>query len=120
LTSRHNYGNIQLWGGGNFLYYINLDISFVEHMSGVSLKKKTYHIHQMDDNHNCFHCDATGSQKIYKSIERAYFYTIPTPIKQTTYFTKCSARGCNGETVLTRETVEFMRLSLYDSLEEST
>ena len=84
-----------------------------------SIKKKTYHIHQMDENYKCFHCDAIGSQKIYKSIERYCFLTIPTPIRRTTYFTRCSAEGCNGETELTRETAEFMRLALYDSLEDS-
>jgi len=83
-----------------------------------SSKIKTYHIHKMDDNHKCFHCDAIGSQKIYKSIERWYFFSIPTPLRRTTYFIKCTVSGCCGITELGSDDVRSMALAYYDTLKE--
>ena len=95
----------------DFFFFIDADHIFYT-------KAKDYHIHQTNDNYKCFHCDAIGSQKIYKSVERCYFLSIPTPIRRTIYFTRCCAEGCFGETEFSSEQATSMQLSLYAPLDK--
>ena len=105
------------YGGEVKVKWVYIDFNIALAKTIVTTKEKTYRIHQTDDNHKCFHCDAIGSQRIYKTIERYYFFFFLTPIKHVTYFSRCRARGCHADKELSREQIEFMRLSLYPPLE---
>jgi|GEM_PF-4639830 len=64
------------------------------------------HIGYSGDDHKCFHCDTIGKQSIFTSVEQGYFFFIPLPIKRTRYYYKCSVRGCDGITELSKEQLD--------------
>ena len=66
-------------------------------------RRKNTLIGYTDDNHQCFHCDAIGSQPVFQTVEQGTLFYIPLPIKRTRYFLKCKVRGCDGITDITKD-----------------